>query len=65
MIRPMPDLEKQLRDVERRYQKAADRAEALRQEREKLARQALAAGWTHARLAEALGKSRGWVSRFR
>lgn len=61
----MPTDEQRLRDAERRYQKAADRAEALRRERNELVREALEAGWTHAKIAELTGLSRGRISQFR
>lgn len=65
MIPHMPDLEQRLRDAERRYQRSADRTEELRRERNALVREALAAGWTHARIAELTGLSRGRVNQLR
>ncbi len=51
----------ELRKAEARYQRAASRAEDARQERNRLVREALQAGWTHARIAEATGLTRGRV----
>jgi hypothetical protein len=50
-----------LTDVEARYRTAAEHAEDLRAERNEAVRVALAAGWTHARIAEATGLTRGRV----
>jgi transcriptional regulator with XRE-family HTH domain len=55
----------ELRKAEARYQRAASRAEEARIERNRLIIEALAAGWTHARIAEAIGMSRGRVSQIR
>jgi transcriptional regulator with XRE-family HTH domain len=55
----------ELRKAEARYQRASRRSEEARIERNRLIRDALAAGWTHARIAEATGMSRGRVSQIR
>jgi hypothetical protein len=47
--------------AEARYQRASRRAEELRLERNQLVREALAEGWTHARIAEATGLTRGRI----
>lgn len=47
--------------VEQDYREAVQRAEALRVLRNELVRHALAAGWTHARIAEATGLTRGRI----
>jgi DNA-binding NarL/FixJ family response regulator len=54
-----------LQKAEARYQRAFRRAEEARTERNRLILAALAAGWTHARIAEATGMSRGRVSQIR
>lgn len=51
----------QLRKAEARYQRAFARSEQLRRERNALVHAAIAAGWTHARIADATGMSRGRV----
>jgi hypothetical protein len=53
---------KDLQEAEARYQRAYRQSEQLREQRNELVRQALAEGWTHARIAEATGHPRGWVS---
>jgi hypothetical protein len=55
----------ELRKAESRYQRASRRAEELRLERNELVRQALEEGWTHAKIAEVTGLSRGRISQFR
>jgi CRP-like cAMP-binding protein len=50
-----------LRDAETRYQRAAERSERARQDRNDTVRAAIAAGWTHARIAEATGLTRSRV----
>jgi hypothetical protein len=50
-----------LEHAELRYRKAAARAEEWRETRNRLVREALASGWTHARISEATGLSRGRV----
>lgn len=52
---------KQLRKAEAAYKAASRRAEAKREERNRLVREALAEGWTHAQIAEATGLTRGRV----
>ena len=51
----------ELHKAEARYQRTSRRSEQARQQRNDLVRQALAAGWTHAEIAEATGMSRGRV----
>ena len=51
----------ELRKAEARYQRAFRRAEEAREERNRLVLDALEAGWTHARIAEATGLTRGRV----
>ena len=50
-----------LRKAEARYQRAFRRSEELREARNGLVREALAAGWTHVKIAEATGLTRGRV----
>lgn len=50
-----------LRKAEARYQRAFRRAEEAREARNAAVRAALDAGWTHARIAEATGLTRGRV----
>jgi hypothetical protein len=50
-----------LRDAEAAYRAAFARAEELREERNALIRAALREGWTHARIAEATGLTRGRI----
>jgi hypothetical protein len=47
--------------AEARYQRAFRRSEVERERRNAAVREALAAGWTHARIAEATGLTRGRV----
>lgn len=47
--------------AEARFQRASRRAEEAREERNRLVREAIVAGWTHAKIAEATGLSRGRV----
>jgi hypothetical protein len=54
----------QLRDAEAAYRAAFVRAEELRVARNEAIREALAAGWTHARIAEATGLTRSRVGQF-
>lgn len=54
----------QLRQAEARYQRAFRRSEEAREDRNRLVREALAAGWTHARIAEATGLTRSRVGQF-
>lgn len=51
----------ELHKAEARYKRAAVRAEDARRERNRIVRQALAAGWTHAAIAEATGLTRGRI----
>jgi hypothetical protein len=50
-----------LRKAEARYKRAVRRSEEAREARNALVRQALAEGWTHARIAEATGLTRGRI----
>jgi hypothetical protein len=50
-----------LRKAEVRYQRAYARSEAAREARNAAVREALHEGWTHARVAEATGLTRGRV----
>lgn len=50
-----------LRKAEARFQRAFRRSESEREERNQLVRQAIAAGWTHAQVAEATGLTRSRV----
>lgn len=50
-----------LRKAEARYQRALRHCEAERQARDALIREAIAAGWTHARISEATGLTRGRI----
>jgi transcriptional regulator with XRE-family HTH domain len=54
-----------LRKAEARYERAFGRSEVAREERNRLVREALGAGWTHAQIAEATGLSRGRVSQIK
>jgi hypothetical protein len=51
----------ELRKVEARYQRASRRSEEAREQRNATVREALKAGWTHARIAEATGLTRGRI----
>lgn len=51
----------ELQQVEARYRRASTGFEEARVERGRAVREALASGWTHARVADALGVSRGRV----
>jgi hypothetical protein len=51
----------ELRRIEARHERALRRYEVVRGERNAAIRQALAEGWTHARIAEATGLTRGRV----
>jgi hypothetical protein len=55
MMRP------ELRKVEARYQRASRLAEQAREARNAAVREALAEGWTHAKISEATGLTRGRV----
>ena len=52
----------QIADADKRFQKASDEAEALRQERNNLIRAAVAEGVTMTDIARAIGCSRARVS---
>jgi DNA-directed RNA polymerase specialized sigma24 family protein len=54
--------ETELRKAEARYQRASRRAEQLRLERNAAVLAAVEAGWTHARIAEVTGLSRGRIN---
>lgn len=47
--------------AERDYREAVERAEELRRVRSEIVAQALSEGWTHARIAEATGLTRGRI----
>jgi hypothetical protein len=51
----------ELRYAEKLYQRAVARAESRREERNRLVAEALADGWTHARIAQVTGLTRGRV----
>ena len=51
----------ELRKAEARYQRAYSRSEQARENRNAAVRQALAEGWSHARIAEATGLTRGRI----
>lgn len=51
----------ELRQAEARYQRAYRRSEDAREARNAAVRSALDAGWTHAKIAEATGLTRGRV----
>jgi hypothetical protein len=55
----------QLRRAEANYRHAATEAELLRAKRNRLVQEALAQGWTHARIAEATGLTRGRINQLR
>jgi DNA-binding NarL/FixJ family response regulator len=55
----------ELKKAEARFQRASQRAEEARRERNRLVLAALQAGWTHAKIAKATGLSRGRISQFR
>jgi hypothetical protein len=48
----------ELRSAEARYQRVFRRSEEARQERNRLVHEAIEAGWTHSRIAEATGLTR-------
>jgi hypothetical protein len=50
-----------LRKAEARYQRAFGRSEQAREARNDLVCQALTEGWTHAKIAEATGLTRGRI----
>jgi hypothetical protein len=51
----------ELRKAEARYQRAFQRAEELRRERNALILEAVDAGWSHAQIANATGMTRSRV----
>jgi len=51
----------ELQQTESAYRSASQQAEQLREKRNQLVRQALAAGMTHAQISEATGLSRGRI----
>jgi DNA-binding NarL/FixJ family response regulator len=55
----------ELRKAEHRYKLAVLKSESAREERNRLVREALAEGWTHAQIAEATGLTRGRVGQIR
>lgn len=52
---------KQLRTAQTAYEKATEKVEWARELRADFVREALDEGWTHARIAEATGLSRGRI----
>ncbi len=55
----------ELRQAEARYQRAFRRSEKLREARNATVQQALAEGWTHQKVSEATGLSRGRISQIK
>lgn len=53
---------KELKKAEAAYRAAFSRAEAKREARNAAVRAALAEGWTHARISEATGLTRGRIN---
>lgn len=51
----------QLRRAELNCRRTGERLEALRQERNRLVREALEEGWSHGQIADATGLSRGRI----
>jgi hypothetical protein len=51
----------ELRKAEARYQRAVRRSEEAREARNAAVQAALDAGWTHARISEATGLTRGRI----
>lgn len=51
----------ELRNAQRSLERALQRAEAARQARDEAVRQALAENWTHAKISEATGLTRGRI----
>lgn len=52
----------ELRNLQRRYERAATKAEELREQRNAAVRQHLADGYTHQWISDATGLSRGRIS---
>lgn len=61
----MPITATDLRNAELRYQRAFGPSETARLERNRLVREALKAGWTHARVADATGLTRGRIGQIK
>lgn len=57
--------EAELRKAEARYQRAFRRSEEAREARNALVCQALAAGWTHQKIADITGLTRGRVNQIK
>lgn len=57
--------EEDLRKAEVAYQAAFRRTEKLRLERNRAVLAAIAAGWTHARISQATGLSRGRIGQIK
>jgi hypothetical protein len=55
----------ELRRADAAYRTAARRYEQAREARNATVRQALAEGWTHARIADTLGLSRGRINQIK
>jgi hypothetical protein len=55
----------ELQKAERAYQRAQRRADEAREARNAAVLTALDAGWTHARIAEATGLSRGRIAQLK
>jgi ribosome-binding protein aMBF1 (putative translation factor) len=58
----MPITRKKLEGAEAALRKSAERTEQLGERRNALVRQAVAEGWTHRQLAEAIGHTRSRIS---
>lgn len=55
------DFARELRRSEQAFQRAYGRTNTLREHRNRLVREAIAAGWSHAQVARATGMSRARV----
>lgn len=55
----------ELREVQRAQERTAARYKTITEKRNALVRQALAEGWTHQRISEATGLSRGRISQIK
>ena len=55
----------QLRKAEARYRRASRRAEEAREARNQAVCAALSAGWTHQRIADATGLTRGRINQIK
>lgn len=51
----------ELRNAQRAHDRAQQRAEEARLKRDQAVREALAEGWTHAKISEATGLTRGRI----